>query len=133
MSYVGSGDKDAAKSALRKRPCLVLFYMIGCPHCEANKPAWEEAKRKAPKGTKIVEVDAEATPDEEGVEGFPTMKYKKSDGSESKTSGEKASGDEILKELGVKAKKGGSRHANRTHRRRNRKLLHRTLRNYITL
>ena len=132
-SFVGAAKQGAAKKALAQRPVLVLFYMVGCPHCEANKPAWEDAKAKAPTGTKIVEVEADATPPEEGVEGFPTMKYKKSDGSETTTSGEKASGDEILKELEVKPKKGGSKRRRRTHRSRHRKLLRRTLRNYVRL
>jgi thioredoxin-like negative regulator of GroEL len=74
--FVGAAKKDDAKKALRQRPTLVLFFMTGCPHCEANQPAWEEAKSKAPAGTKIVEVDADATPEDEGVEGFPTMKLK---------------------------------------------------------
>ena len=90
---------------------------------------WDEAKAKAPAGTKIVEVDADATPDDEGVNGFPTMKLKKADGTETTTSGQKQSGDEILKELG--AKTGGSKRRRRTHRSRHRKLLRRTLRNYV--
>jgi len=129
--FVGAAKKDAAKKALQQRPTLVLFFMTGCPHCEANQPAWEDAKKKAPAGTKIVEVDADATPEDEGVEGFPTMKLKKADGTETKTSGEKRSGDEILSELG--AKKGGSKRRRRTHRSRQRKLLRRTLRNYVAL
>jgi hypothetical protein len=132
-TFEGASRKEDAKKALARRPCLVLFYMIGCPHCEANRPAWEEAKKKAPKDMEIVEVDADATPDDEGVEGFPTMKAKKADGSETKTSGEKSSGEEILKELDVKPKKGGSKRRRRTHRIGKRKLLRRTLRNYVAL
>jgi hypothetical protein len=132
-TFEGASRKDAAKKALRQRPVLVLFYMIGCPHCEANKPAWEDAKRKAPKDMEILEVEADATPEDEGVNGFPTMKAKKADGSETETSGKKSSGDEILKELGVASKKGGSKRRRRTHRSRNRKLLRRTLRNYVAL
>ena len=131
--FEGASRKDAAKKALRQRPVLVLFYMIGCPHCEANKPAWEDAKRKAPKDMEILEVEADATPEDEGVNGFPTMKAKKADGTETETSGKKSSGDEILKELGVASKKGGSKRRRRTHRSRNRKLLRRTLRNYVAL
>jgi len=129
--FVGAAQQGAAKKALQQRPVLVLFFMTGCPHCEANEKAWSEAKAKAPAGTKIVEVDADATPDDEGVEGFPTMKLKKADGSETKTSGEKQSGDEILKELG--AKTGGSKRRRRTHRTRQRKLRGRTLRHYVGL
>jgi hypothetical protein len=132
-TFEGASRKDAAKKALRQRPVLVLFYMIGCQHCEANKPAWEDAKTKVPAGTKIVEVDMEATPEDEGVEGFPTMKYKPVVGRPTKTSGEKQSGDEILKALDVPSKAGGSKRRRRTHRGRNRKFLRRTLRNYVAL
>jgi hypothetical protein len=131
--FIGAAKQGAAKKALAQRPVLVLFYMIGCPHCESNQKAWSEAKEKAPAGTKIVEVEADATPVEEGVEGFPTMKYKKADGSETKTSGEKESGADILKELEVPTKTGGSKRRRRTHGRRNRKLLRRTLRNHVAL
>lgn len=130
--FEGASRKDAAKKALRQRPCLVLFYMIGCPHCEANKPAWEDAKAKAPKDMEVLEVDADATPEEEGVNGFPTMKMKKADGTETVLSGKQSSGEEILEGLKVKSK-GGSRRRRRTHRIRNRKLLRRTLRNYVAL
>ena len=133
QTFVGGAKKQDAKKALANRPVLVLFYMIGCPHCEANKPAWEEAKRKASPDTKIVEVDADATPDDEGVSGFPTMKYKPTSGPERTISGQKKNGDEIVDELKVpKATSRGGRSLRRTHRRRNRKLRHRTLRNYIS-
>ena len=133
QTFVGGAKKQDAKKALEKRPVLVLFYMIGCPHCEANKPAWDDAKKKVSSDVKIVEVDAEATPDDEGVSGFPTMKYKDASGKETEISGQKSSGDEIVEELKApkKASRGG-RSLRRTHRRGNRKLRHRTLRNYIT-
>jgi hypothetical protein len=132
-TFEGARRKDDAKKALSRRPVLVLFYMIGCQHCEKNKPAWEEAKAKVPKGVDVMEVDSEATPDDEGVTGFPTMKYKPPVGREAKISGEKESGEEILTELGLTPKKGGSKRRRRTHRSRHRKLLRRTLRNYIAL
>jgi glutaredoxin len=116
--------KDAEK--ILKQPVLVLFYMDGCPHCEANKPAWEEAKKKT--GVRTVEIESSATPESSGVTGFPTMTYK---GKE--ISGQKESGDEILKELGVPVKR---RRLGGTRRVRNalggRKLRHRTLRSYIS-
>jgi len=138
-TFVGAAKKEDAKKALKARPVLVLFYMIGCPHCEANKPAWDEAKKEVGGGTEILEVEASATPDDEGVMGFPTMKYKDNSGKVSETSGKKESGKEIVEELNV-PKKGGSRRRRsakrslrRTHRRRDRKLRHRTLRNYVSL
>jgi len=134
--FAGAAKKEDAKKALEKRPVLVLFYMIGCPHCEANKPAWEELKKEHP-DKEFVEIEADATPDEEGVSGFPTMKYKKADGSETVTSGEKHSAKEIssvLMDRGVK--KGSSRRRSalrRTHRGRNRKLRYSTLRHHVSL
>jgi glutaredoxin len=120
--------KDAEK--ILKQPVLVLFYMDGCPHCEANRKAWEEAKKKA--GVRTVEIESSATPESSGVTGFPTMTYK---GKE--ISGQKETGDEILKELEVPVKKGGSRRRIGASRRvlntlGGRKLRHRTLRSYIS-
>ena len=116
--------KDAEK--ILKQPVLVLFYMDGCPHCEANKPAWEQAKKKA--GVRTVEIESSATPESSGVTGFPTMTYK---GKE--ISGQKESGDEILNELGVPVKRrrlGGTRRV--LNALGGRKLRHRTLRSYIS-
>lgn len=124
MSIVlrGGDKKKEAEKLLKTRPILVLFFMDGCGHCEANKPAWEQAKKKA--GMKAVEIESSAVPDSEGVSGFPTMMLKDSSGTK-EISGEKQSGDQILSELGVK--KGGRR---KTGRRTSRKL-RRTLRSYL--
>jgi hypothetical protein len=125
----GGDKKEAAKKLLKKQPLLVLFFMDGCSHCEANKPAWEEAKKNSKVPT--AEIEASATPDGE-ANGFPTMKYR------SKTiSGQKESSDEILNELGVpKKSSGGGRKRLRTGRRINRlrggKSRHRTLRSYVS-
>ena len=129
----GGNKKEEAKKLLKTRPLLVLFFMDGCPHCEANKPAWEEAKKKADVPT--AEIEASATPEEEAT-GFPTMKYK----SESETkeiSGQKESGDEILDELKVpKKSSGGRRRRGRSlrnvNRKGGRKTRHRTLRSYVS-
>jgi hypothetical protein len=120
---------------MSKKPrTLVLFFMTGCPHCEANKPAWEEAKQSMKGKAKIEE--HEARDDEtasEGVMSFPTMKLKEGD-KEAVLEGKQSSGKEIVEKLEkeLKKKKGGSRRK-RTHRRLRRKLLHRTLRNYVGL
>jgi len=129
----GGNKKEEAKKLLKKRPLLVLFFMDGCPHCDANKPAWEEAKKKA--GVPTAEIEASATPDDEAT-GFPTMKFKSEKGTK-EISGQKESGDEILKELEVPKKSTGGRrrrirsrrHVNRLGGRHSR---NRTLRSYIT-
>ena len=130
---VGAAKKKDAERMLQNRPVLVLFYMIGCPHCQANEKAWNEAKRKVGGNTSVLEIDADATPDSAGVSGFPTMRYIDENGKKSETSGAKKSGDEILSELKVPPTSGGRRR--RTGRRRtyrlSRKLRYRTLRNYI--
>ena len=89
----------------------------------ANKPAWEEAKKKA--GIRTAEIEASAVPDSEGVSGFPTMKMIDKSGNEKEISGQKESGDEILKELNV-PKKGGRRTRHRKLRSRRR-----TIRSYL--
>jgi hypothetical protein len=124
----GGDKKEDAKKLLKKQPLLVLFFMDGCSHCEANKPAWEEAKKKA--GVPTAEIEASATPDGE-ANGFPTMKY-----GDKTISGQKESGDEILNELKVPKKSGGRRKRLYTGRRINRlrggKSRHRTLRSYVS-
>ncbi len=128
----GGDKKEEAKELLNKKPLLVLFFMEGCSHCEANKPAWDEAKKMTDVDT--AEIDADATPD--GMaNGFPTMKYMSESGTK-ETSGQKASGDEILKELDVPKKSTGGRRRrlrSRRHvnRRGGRKSRHRTLRSYV--
>lgn len=133
-TFIGAAKKEDAKKALRGRPILVLFYMTGCDHCKANKPAWDAAKQRAGKNVEILEVESSAVPDDEGVQGFPTMRHVDKDGKTTETSGEKHSAKEIEEELEIK--KGGSRRRRtlrNTNRRRNRKLRHRTLRNHVAL
>lgn len=134
-TFTGAAKKQDAKKALSQRPILVLFYMVGCSHCAANKPAWDKAKQRAGNNVKVLEIESEAVPDNEGVQGFPTMRYVDENGKKTETSGEKHSPEEIEQALEIK-KKGGSnrgRSFRRTNRRRNRKLRYRTLRNYIAL
>lgn len=136
--FVGAAKKEDVKRSLQSRPVLVLFFMTGCPHCDANKPAWMEAKKKVGKNVKVMEVEASATPDDEGVSGFPTMRYVDKSGKKTETTGQKQSGDQIVQELGVAPKKGGSRTrrlsaSRRAHRRKSSKLLNRSLRNHVTL
>ena len=131
----GSNRKEDAKKLLENRPILVLFYMDGCPHCEANQPAWDALKKEV--DIPVLEIESSATPDDADVSGFPTMKYFDENGKEEKTTGSKKSADEIKKELKLpKKKKGGLRRFRRESRRvtnrRNRKFVNRSFRNNIT-
>lgn len=108
-----------------KKPTLVLFYMIGCSHCERNAKAWKEAKTKAKKGgVATQEIEAkEAT----GVNSFPTMKY-----GDKTIVGAQSTGDEILTKLGVgKSVRGSGRSSTRKSPRHRKTLVKRTLRSYI--
>lgn len=137
LLFAGASKKKDAERALKKRPVLVLFFMEGCPHCENNKKAWEEAKQTC--GMPTVEIESSAVPEsEKEVTGFPTMMVIEKDGKKKSISGERQSGKEILKELGVKSSSGGRRvrrlnTLRRFDSRRNRKFRNRTLRNYIPL
>lgn len=126
-----------AREKLKQRPVLVLFYMDGCRHCQANQPAWEEAKEKMKGKMKVAEIEAKETPPEEDVSSFPTMMVIRKNGEKKSISGTKKSGGEILK--GLKLRNEGGSRVRRRHTRgratrgRNRKLRHRTLRNHVAL
>lgn len=130
----GADKKKDAEKMLQQKPILVLFFMDGCPHCAANKPAWDSLKGTV--DMPMVEIEASATPESTGIYGFPTMMMIDEKGMKTQIEGQKSSGEEIKKELKIsKKKKGGlrRRHTNRKTNRRNRKLRHRTLRNYVSL
>jgi thiol-disulfide isomerase/thioredoxin len=112
----------------RRRPTVVFFYMIGCPHCEVTRPAWNDAKKKM-KGVKTEEKESKQVAAGDNVSSFPTIVMKK-DGKEVKRiDGSRTESSAILSELGL----GGSRSGGRRTYRRSRKLRHRTLRNYKAL
>lgn len=105
---------------------VVYFYMIGCPHCEAMRPAWEDAKKSLRKKGNVKEKESNEVGPEDGVQSFPTIVLYK-DGKEVKRiEGSREKGGQILSELGLRARGG------RTYRGK-RKSRHRTLRNYKAL
>lgn len=115
------------RASSKKRPTVVFFYMIGCPHCEVTRPAWNDAKKKMKgKGVDIVEKESKDVTASDNVSSFPTIVMKE-DGKEVKRiDGSRTDANAIVSELGVNG--GGSR-GRRTYRR-SRKFRHRTLRNY---
>ena len=101
--------------------------MIGCPHCEAMRPAWEDAKKKLKKGgVEVEEKESKQVGSDDGVSSFPTVVVKKGGQEVKRIEGSRDSGKQIIGELGLE--QGGSRRSN-TYRRK-RKTRHRTLRNY---
>ena len=121
-------SRRRASRASKSKPTVVFFYMIGCPHCEVTRPAWNDAKKKM-KGVKIEEKESKQVGSADNVSSFPTIVMKQ-DGKEVKRiDGSRTDGGAILSELGLSGRSSGGR---RTHRR-SRKLRHRTLRNYKAL
>lgn len=85
---------------LKRRPLLVLFYMNGCSHCEANKPKWDEMKKKHIH-IPVEEIESANVPQSERVSGFPTMKFKPRHGRERVLTGQQESASEIERKLGL--------------------------------
>lgn len=115
---------------MSKRTSVIYFYMIGCPHCEAMRPAWEDAKKKLKKGgVEVEEKESKQVNPNDGVSSFPTVVVKKGGEEVKRIEGSRDTGKEIMGELGLQ--RGGSRRS-RTYRGK-RKTRHRTLRNYKAL
>ncbi len=109
----------------KKLMTVVYFYMIGCPHCEAMRPAWEDAK-KSMKNVEIEEVELNDVRPDDKVSAFPTIVVRENGKEVKRIEGERKKGGEIMRELGLRR---GSPHRGRTYRRK-RQSRHRTLRNY---
>lgn len=75
------GNKNSNSSKLE----CVMYYTEWCPHCKTAKPEWakltDEYHGKNVGGTQIIitKIDCDENPDaakKEGVDGFPTFKFK---------------------------------------------------------
>jgi len=95
-NYAGGNVEEK----LKRRPLLVFFYMDGCSHCEVTKPHWEKLKKKY--GRMMMDVESANVPSTEGVNGFPTLKYKPQHGDDRTISGEQHSAGEIERKLGLR-------------------------------
>lgn len=109
---------------MSKRTTVVYFYMIDCPHCEAMRPAWDDAKKKM-KGVEVEEKESQEVGPTDGVQSFPTVVLYKNGKEVKRIEGSRKKGGEIVREL---LGRGGSRRG-RTYRGK-RKTRNRTLRNY---
>ena len=115
---------------MSKRRTVVYFYMIGCPHCEAMRPAWEDAKKKLKKGgVEVKEVESNQVSPTDGVSSFPAVVVRNEGEEVKRIEGSRDSGSEMIKELGLQR---GSARRGRTYRGK-RKTRNRTLRNYKAL
>ena len=110
------------------RTAVVFFYMIGCPHCEAMRPAWNNAKKNM-KNVEVKEKEASDVDMNDGVQSFPTLIVYKNGKEVKRIEGSREKGSDIVKELGLQRR---STRGRRTYRGK-RKTRHRTLRNYKAL
>ncbi len=118
----GDADTGYGGANLKRRPLLVLFYMDGCSHCIANKPMWDEMKRKY-RHIPVEEIESANVPADEHISGFPTMKYKPARGRDRVISGQQASSAEIARKLGLvsrNTRRSSRRLSRHTRRRRSR-------------
>jgi len=125
--FLEENDKAEVKKIMKQKPVIIFFFMNGCQHCERTDPAWKELvanKTKFGLPHKFVKVEASATPNDIGVEGFPHFHKDDDDGVE-EVDGEKTSLDDLVKSLKLKIKKGGRRLLRRSRRRNTRRLVRR--------
>ncbi len=107
---------------------IVYYYMIGCPHCEANRKAWNEVKKM---GYKTEEIESQEPQSDETS--FPTIVLKENGQKTKRVEGTRQSGKEIMKELGlqsIRRSRGNTKRGRNISRKRFR---NRTLRNHVTL
>ena len=108
---------------------MVYFYMIGCPHCEDMRPAWDNAKKKM-KQVDVKEKESRDVQMSDGVQSFPTIVLYKNGKEVKRIEGSRNKGGQILSELGLLQRRNTLR---RRSDRGKRKTRHRTLRNYKAL
>lgn len=113
---------------MSRRIAVVYFYMIGCPHCEHMRPAWNDAKKQL-KNVRVEEKESREVGPDDGVSSFPTIVVRKDGKDVKRLEGSRDKASEILKELGLRR----SRSSRRSTYRGKRKLRNRTLRNYKSL
>ena len=114
---------------MSRRTAVVYFYMIGCPHCEHMRPAWNDAKKKM-KGVEVKEKESREVESDDGVQSFPTVVLYKNGKESKRIEGARDKGSQILSELNISKRRNTLR---RSSYRGKRKTRHRTLRNYKAL
>jgi thiol-disulfide isomerase/thioredoxin len=122
-SILDASQKDEVKKIMSEKPIVIFFFMDGCGHCEATKPAWEKlSKSKLP--YKFVEIESAAVPMELGITGFPHFFAHHSDDSKTELAGSKENSKDI--EKGLKLKKSRALGGRRSARRHTRRFIRRT-------
>ena len=107
---------EEVKNLMKKKPIIIFFFMNGCSHCEATRPAWEKLQQmNLP--YQFAEVESAAVPADIGVRGFPHFHKVDKKGKVKKVDGEKTTVQELGKALGLKFGGARRRHTRRLVRR----------------
>ena len=127
-----SSQVDEARKLMKMKPMVIFFYMEGCPHCEATKPAWDSLSSLG-LPFEFAEIETAAVPPESGIHGFPHFSVKHQTGRSKVSDGKKSTAKELADSLGITLSKPAPlRRLRRTRsgglRRRIRKRTQRTLR-----
>lgn len=96
-----SSQVNEARKLMKMKPMIIFFYMEGCPHCDATKPAWNNLVTSG-LPFEFAEIETAAVPPESGIHGFPHFSVKHQNGSEKVTDGKKSTAKELADSLDIK-------------------------------
>jgi len=126
-TFTSPGDVEAVKKLMKEKPIIIFFFMEGCPHCDATRPAWSNLKT-AGLPYEFAEVESAAVPPESGITGFPHFQVVRKNGDVKTSDGRKETAKELADSLGLNIngnKRAGLRRLRRTRRRNTRRLTRR--------
>jgi thiol-disulfide isomerase/thioredoxin len=121
------GAKKALKQGTKQKPVLVIYYAEWCGHCQRRKELWSKFESQFGDKVKVYKLESKHLQGGE-ITGFPTYQINKGNGVQTMGAKEEEEPETMKREvLG-----GGRRSDTRRLRRRRGKMLHRTLRRYVT-
>ena len=71
---------ESMKGGSKNKPCITLYYVDWCPHCQDIKPEWDKLE-KSKDINKLCDVkrvnceENDAIVEEKAIEGYPTIIY----------------------------------------------------------
>jgi hypothetical protein len=96
-----ASQMEEVKKLMTQKPIIIFFFMDGCGHCEATRPAWEQlASSGLP--YQFAEVESAAVSPQSGIQGFPHFHLVDKRGKVVKVDGAKTSIGDLKKSLGIK-------------------------------
>jgi len=93
-------NSDEVKEFMKKRNIIIFFFMDGCGHCEATRPAWQELSRsRLP--YQFAEVESANVSPEFEIQGFPHFHLVDSKGKVRTVDGARSTKSELASALGL--------------------------------